>query len=156
MAFNSKSQDRRPHFQLTPDTECRTLEKPQYQVQRLKNTEDQESRVTGVYTDTIHTHKFWYSQNTKSLVAEQNARKDKHQYSSGLYWDQISRRLTKLVRSKDLLSYTLCSELQMKCVAMSISQRERVQLQDEFKVMYNKGYKQCITFIHSSNMPTDN
>jgi hypothetical protein len=42
-------------FQLIPDTEYETLEKPQYQVQRLKKREDQQSRVTGVYTNTIYT-----------------------------------------------------------------------------------------------------
>lgn len=42
-------------LQLIPDTDCETLEKPQHQVQRLKNREDQQSRVTGVYITTIHT-----------------------------------------------------------------------------------------------------
>jgi len=42
-------------LQLIPDTECETLEKPKYQVRRLKNREDTQSRVTGVYTNTIYT-----------------------------------------------------------------------------------------------------
>jgi len=151
MAFNSKSQDRRPHFQLTPDTECRTLEKPQYQVQRLKNREDQQSRVTGVHRCNIH--KSFDTAKTLNLLWQSKmlgkTNISNHQVSNG-----ISRHLTKLVGTKDLLSYTLCSELQMKCVAMSI--RQRVQLQDEFKVTYNKGYKQRIIFFHSSTMPTDN